>query len=91
MNVTVSVCPASVCVETVGAGQEKNPYWQAVSAANALRSWLWNHHKLFCDDGADAGELQESNFSVWPDVLILPRSAGPPRAFTADSPTEPAP
>ncbi|CAN5582628.1 hypothetical protein BH09CHL1_BH09CHL1_26600 [soil metagenome] len=60
-------------VETVGAGQEKDPYWQAVAAANALRSWLWNHHKLFCDDGADAGELQESNFSVWPDVLILPR------------------
>ncbi|MGH2548098.1 MAG: hypothetical protein ACRDHN_01830 [Thermomicrobiales bacterium] len=60
-------------VEAVGAGQEKNPYWQAVAAANALRSWLWNHHKLFCDDGADAGELQESNFSVWPDVLILPR------------------
>lgn len=60
-------------VETVGAGQEKNPYWQAVAAANALRAWLWNHHKLFCDDNADATELQESNFSVWPDVLILPR------------------
>lgn len=60
-------------VEAVGAGQEKNPYWQAVAAANALRSWLWNHHKLFCDEGADAAELLESNFSVWPDVLILPR------------------
>ncbi len=60
-------------IETVGAGQEKNPYWQAVAAANALRSWLWNHHKLFLDPGVDASELQESNFSVWPDVLILPR------------------
>jgi hypothetical protein len=60
-------------VEAVGAGQEKNPYWQAVAAANALRGWLWNHHKLFCDETADSAELQESNFSVWPDVLILPR------------------
>lgn len=60
-------------IETVGAGQEKNPYWQAVAAANALRSWLWNHHKLFLDPGTDTSELQESNFSVWPDVLILPR------------------
>jgi hypothetical protein len=60
-------------IEAVGAGQEKNPYWQAVAAANALRSWLWNHHKLFCDETADAGEMLEANFSVWPDVLILPR------------------
>jgi hypothetical protein len=60
-------------IETVGGGQEKNPYWQAVSAANALRAWLWNHHRLFCDDGSEPGERQESNFSVWPDVLILPR------------------
>jgi len=60
-------------IETVSGGQEKNPYWQAVSAANALRAWLWNHHRLFCDDGAEPSEKQESNFSVWPDVLILPR------------------
>jgi hypothetical protein len=60
-------------IEAVSGGQEKNPYWQAVSAANALRAWLWNHHRLFCDDGSEPSERQESNFSVWPDVLILPR------------------
>jgi hypothetical protein len=60
-------------IETVSGGQEKNPYWQAVSAANALRAWLWNHHRLYCDDGSEPNERQESNFSVWPDVLILPR------------------
>jgi hypothetical protein len=60
-------------VEVVGGGQEKNPYWQAVSAANALRAWLWNHHRLFCDDASRSADLQESNFSVWPDVLMLPR------------------
>jgi len=60
-------------VEIVSGGQEKNPYWQAVSGANALRAWLWNHHKVFCDDANATHDLQESNFSVWPDVLILPR------------------
>jgi hypothetical protein len=60
-------------IEIVGGGQEKNPYWQAVAGANALRAWLWNHHRLFCDDTSQSSEIQESNFSVWPDVLILPR------------------
>ena len=60
-------------IEIVGGGQEKNPYWQAVAGANALRSWLWNHHRIICDDSSNPGESQESNFSVWPDVLILPR------------------
>ncbi len=60
-------------VEIVGGGQEKNPYWQAVAGANALRAWLWNHHRLFCDDTSGGAEAHESNFSVWPDVLILPR------------------
>lgn len=60
-------------VEIVGGGQEKNPYWQAVAGANALRAWLWNHHRLFCDDTTNGAEAHESNFSVWPDVLILPR------------------
>ncbi|MCC6703849.1 MAG: hypothetical protein IT334_03165 [Thermomicrobiales bacterium] len=60
-------------IEVVSGGQEKNPYWQAVSGANALRAWLWNHHRLFCDDTSGGPEIQESNFSVWPDVLILPR------------------
>lgn len=64
-------------IESVSGGQEKNPYWQAVSAANALRSWLWNHHKLFCDEHCDSSTRQESNFSVWPDVLILPRHDQP--------------
>jgi hypothetical protein len=60
-------------IEIVGGGQEKNPYWQAVAGANALRAWLWNHHRLFCDDTTQPAATQESNFSVWPDVLILPR------------------
>src|SRR4051794_19701731 len=64
-------------IESVSGGQEKNPYWQAVSAANALRNWLWNHHKLFCDEHGDSATRQESNFSVWPDVLILPRHDRP--------------
>ena len=58
--------------DVISGGQEKNPYWQAVAAANGLRGWLWNHHRLFCDD-RDIAERQEANFSVWPDVLILGR------------------
>lgn len=58
--------------DVISGGQEKNPYWQAVAAANGLRGWLWNHHRLFCDD-RDLAERQEANFSVWPDVLILGR------------------
>ncbi len=58
--------------DTVSGGQEKNPYWQAVAAANSLRGWLWNHHRLFCED-TDLAERQEANFSIWPDVLLLGR------------------
>jgi hypothetical protein len=54
----------------IDSGNDRNPYWQAVNTANALKSWLWNNQRLYFG-GSELTEHPEDDFGVWPNVLIL--------------------
>jgi hypothetical protein len=49
-------------------GPYRNYYWQAVEAANALKTWLWNNQRRY---RSRQDLLPQDAFKVWPDLLIL--------------------
>ena len=51
---------------------DTNYYYQAVNAANAVKSWLYNNQRLFLS----AAEPRDENvFRVWPDLILLSGNA----------------
>jgi len=54
----------------IDSANDRNPYWQAVNTANALKSWLWNNQRLYYS-GSEVEPHPEDDFGVWPNVLIL--------------------
>ena len=53
----------------IDSGNDRNPYWQAVNSANALKHWLWNNQRLY--HPVNGMERPEDDFGAWPIVLIL--------------------
>ncbi|MCL4508287.1 MAG: hypothetical protein M1296_02040 [Chloroflexi bacterium] len=47
---------------------DRNYYWQAVNATNALAQWLWNNQARFLHDHSIDKPL---DFRIWPDLLLL--------------------
>jgi hypothetical protein len=54
-----------------GSYADRNPYWQAVNGANALKHWLWNNQRLYLGNNGYSLERAEDEFGAWPIVLIL--------------------
>jgi hypothetical protein len=54
-----------------GSYSDRNPYWQAVNGANALKHWLWNNQRLYLGNNGHSLERAEDEFGAWPIVLIL--------------------
>jgi hypothetical protein len=54
-----------------GGYADRNPYWQAVNGANALKHWLWNNQRLYLGNNGHGIERAEDEFGAWPIVLIL--------------------
>jgi hypothetical protein len=54
-----------------GGYADRNPYWQAVNGANALKHWLWNNQRLYLGMNGHTIERAEDEFGAWPIVLIL--------------------
>jgi hypothetical protein len=54
-----------------GSYSDRNPYWQAVNGANALKHWLWNNQRLYLGNNGYGMERAEDEFGAWPIVLIL--------------------
>jgi hypothetical protein len=54
--------------QVIDAGNDRNYYWQAVNAGNALQKWLWNNQAIY----RETTDLRPTDdFGVWPDLLVL--------------------